>query len=106
MIRRPPRSTLFPYTTLFRSFLRERGRRRPVHARGPGARLRAQDGDAVQPAAGPALRVRLHTEALRRSAGGGDDRDAVEPAPVVRADRRAVADLRFGVAAAPHAPPR
>src|SRR2546422_4490385 len=23
MIRRPPRSTLFPYTTLFRSFLRE-----------------------------------------------------------------------------------
>src|SRR5256885_6604100 len=25
MIRRPPRSTLFPYTTLFRSFLAERG---------------------------------------------------------------------------------
>src|SRR5256885_8176262 len=25
MIRRPPRSTLFPYTTLFRSFLRKRG---------------------------------------------------------------------------------
>src|SRR5256885_13025786 len=25
MIRRPPRSTLFPYTTLFRSRLRERG---------------------------------------------------------------------------------
>src|SRR5688572_31731701 len=31
MIRRPPRSTLFPYTTLFRS--RERRRRR-VHSRG------------------------------------------------------------------------
>src|ERR1035441_8900320 len=30
MIRRPPRSTLFPYTTLFRSWLRER--------RCPGAR--------------------------------------------------------------------
>src|ERR1035441_11078969 len=27
MIRRPPRSTLFPYTTLFRSMLRRRGRR-------------------------------------------------------------------------------
>src|SRR5437762_6902420 len=27
MIRRPPRSTLFPYTTLFRSALRCRGRR-------------------------------------------------------------------------------
>src|SRR3712207_6939336 len=25
MIRRPPRSTLFPYTTLFRSFTQERG---------------------------------------------------------------------------------
>src|SRR2546429_7361396 len=25
MIRRPPRSTLFPYTTLFRSFLERRG---------------------------------------------------------------------------------
>src|SRR3712207_9007721 len=28
MIRRPPRSTLFPYTTLFRSFLSRRFRRR------------------------------------------------------------------------------
>src|SRR2546426_5077961 len=27
MIRRPPRSTLFPYTTLFRSLVRARGRR-------------------------------------------------------------------------------
>src|SRR5258706_10525658 len=27
MIRRPPRSTLFPYTTLFRSYTRGRGRR-------------------------------------------------------------------------------
>src|SRR5437016_9655575 len=27
MIRRPPRSTLFPYTTLFRSCIEERGRR-------------------------------------------------------------------------------
>src|SRR3712207_7340074 len=25
MIRRPPRSTLFPYTTLFRSLIREKG---------------------------------------------------------------------------------
>src|SRR5436190_19617207 len=37
MIRRPPRSTLFPYTTLFRS--RRRAARRVVRAngRGPGA---------------------------------------------------------------------
>src|SRR5215813_14897112 len=30
MIRRPPRSTLFPYTTLFRSGLAWRGRLRPA----------------------------------------------------------------------------
>src|SRR2546427_1216312 len=29
MIRRPPRSTLFPYTTLFRSRVREKAGRRP-----------------------------------------------------------------------------
>src|SRR2546427_8746377 len=37
MIRRPPRSTLFPYTTLFRSFLRRRDARRAPqleHSRG------------------------------------------------------------------------
>src|SRR2546429_5367733 len=32
MIRRPPRSTLFPYTTLFRSTPRERGSREPAQA--------------------------------------------------------------------------
>src|SRR5215475_467050 len=43
MIRRPPRSTLFPYTTLFRSDPR-RGHRNPqgdrqaAHGRGPGLR--------------------------------------------------------------------
>src|SRR2546426_3530871 len=36
MIRRPPRSTLFPYTTLFRS--RVAGRRRARHLVRPGAR--------------------------------------------------------------------
>src|SRR3712207_7209255 len=51
MIRRPPRSTLFPYTTLFRSLPRAvaqeqgRGAGVPVH-RGPareGGRLRPRD---------------------------------------------------------------
>src|SRR5260221_2106095 len=31
MIRRPPRSTLFPYTTLFRSSLKTRGQARVAH---------------------------------------------------------------------------
>src|SRR2546430_5107117 len=34
MIRRPPRSTLFPYTTLFRSSGKTRGRCRPRRADG------------------------------------------------------------------------
>src|SRR3712207_6986831 len=33
MIRRPPRSTLFPYPTLFRSLQRHRHQRRPRHRR-------------------------------------------------------------------------
>src|SRR4051812_49713627 len=41
MIRRPPRSTLFPYTTLFRSQPRQPG----GHLR-PGLRLRALDARA------------------------------------------------------------
>src|SRR5258707_5173286 len=39
MIRRPPRSTLFPYTTLFRSVPRE-SRDRPLPPFGPGAPTR------------------------------------------------------------------
>src|SRR3712207_8347603 len=45
MIRRPPRSTLFPYTTLFRSAgsgeVAQRDRRAPLSA---GARLRSAEG--------------------------------------------------------------
>src|SRR5256885_8864567 len=36
MIRRPPRSTLFPYTTLFRSCARGRRRVPPAAGAGPG----------------------------------------------------------------------
>src|SRR5438477_6970255 len=36
MIRRPPRSTLFPYTTLFRSLLLAHQRRQRVDRRCPG----------------------------------------------------------------------
>src|SRR5256885_6469336 len=48
MIRRPPRSTLFPYTTLFRSAGWERGKAARVSAleRALGPRLRP--GDTVQ----------------------------------------------------------
>src|SRR5471032_3419507 len=49
MIRRPPRSTLFPYTTLFRSPRRPRVRRRLVsgiaRVQPPPAHRHAADGD-------------------------------------------------------------
>src|SRR6476620_4920347 len=46
MIRRPPRSTLFPYTTLFRSNARQpRGHRRPARRTsvGPAERVRSEE---------------------------------------------------------------
>src|SRR5690349_22895760 len=51
MIRRPPRSTLFPYTTLFRSRARAaRDRARRVPDRGePRARRSTQGGERVRP---------------------------------------------------------
>src|SRR3712207_6915851 len=60
MIRRPPRSTLFPYTTLFRSVAREErarargGEERPDHGTGDGSAVGGGDGaldprDVVRP---------------------------------------------------------
>src|SRR2546430_9733516 len=46
MIRRPPRSTLFPYTTLFRSRGHERGKRGSAAPGGPSA-VRARRGAAA-----------------------------------------------------------
>src|SRR2546426_3961211 len=64
MIRRPPRSTLFPYTTLFRSDLpvdpgvrvlrREHERARPLHR----AAARPDGGDREENAGGPACASR------------------------------------------------
>src|SRR5690349_25168239 len=59
MIRRPPRSTLFPYTTLFRSRVEEHKR---CHHR-----LRAVSSSAVSPSTSPAARTRSeeHTSELQ-----------------------------------------
>src|SRR2546430_10392843 len=63
MIRRPPRSTLFPYTTLFRS--RRDGRRASDGSRGrtQAARYRAGGGTARYRAA--CLRSEEHTSELQ-----------------------------------------
>src|SRR3712207_8786533 len=64
MIRRPPRSTLFPYTTLFRSAV---GAARGVALRaGLGARLRPVAVPAPAPAAGRRARAAVRAPALGR----------------------------------------
>src|SRR5256886_5695176 len=70
MIRRPPRSTLFPYTTLFRSErTRDRGagRRRPAQ---PARRHRPHGGEARHPVRGrPVLHLRRTGRRLRARRG-------------------------------------
>src|SRR2546425_5730770 len=70
MIRRPPRSTLFPYTTLFRSRGGEIAGAHPETGRGP--RVNAEQGQRqarehqVQPSAGrQVLRSEEHTSELQ-----------------------------------------
>src|SRR5438270_3957839 len=58
MIRRPPRSTLFPYTTLFRS-------RRLLAALVQGTRLPAQPAGRLAPALGIPARSEEHTSELQ-----------------------------------------
>src|SRR3712207_7183778 len=75
MIRRPPRSTLFPYTTLFRSEIGEaqgyqRGRRHPfsqiaeIRPRGQVGRHRGEHVAAVE-GAGDGMRSEEHTSELQ-----------------------------------------
>src|SRR3712207_8843908 len=59
MIRRPPRSTLFPYTTLFRSLVARNDAARVVL----GARVRRRTADAALGAA--SARIRRVISALR-----------------------------------------
>src|SRR3712207_2439586 len=69
MIRRPPESTLFPYTTLFRSRLAPGLRRTRYASRESGAR---RHGSSRRPRAAPASwlnrgRTRLRRSVVRRS---------------------------------------
>src|SRR2546427_7048939 len=69
MIRRPPRSTLFPYTTLFRSVPRRRG---PAHARLAAGELSPRaPGGAARSADGPEVRM-IQLKSLDKSVSQGD----------------------------------
>src|SRR3712207_7401627 len=70
MIRRPPRSTLFPYTTLFRSATRPATRTPPRTPSGTGVARRTnwttEDARSVSPyRAGRPLRSEEHTSELQ-----------------------------------------
>src|SRR2546430_5900138 len=67
MIRRPPRSTLFPYTTLFRSGVvaRHRGGRADAVARFDGDRRRAGAGGERLRRGGEGQRSEEHTSELQ-----------------------------------------
>src|SRR3989454_6075119 len=94
MIRRPPRSTLFPYTTLFRSRLRlaSAGRGRPhdlVRQRARGARARRGDG--------PGPRARAGRGSGRRSGEQGGRHGMTPPlVPVFHPRREARRAVRQG----------
>src|SRR3712207_7358555 len=69
MIRRPPRSTLFPYTTLFRSTCARGTRSRKIGSRGTGLRTASSEGlpgEKGPPTPGPARqRSEEHTSELQ-----------------------------------------
>src|SRR2546422_10328791 len=95
MIRRPPRSTLFPYTTLFRSEDAAPGEHQAARARSP-ERVRSGERDDQAPRPGRGAHVRRRHEGPRRirslrrrqrgvrRPGGRDRRAPGMPAPVGR----------------------
>src|SRR5256885_17219212 len=89
MIRRPPRSTLFPYTTLFRSHLAwegwpmARGRDRPRSPDGARAAHVRLCGLAGHPRSFSRRRQRTTAEAVHRSSTPGKDASALARTDVV-----------------------
>src|SRR5262245_65628491 len=77
-LRRPPRSTLFPYTTLFRSHARARP---PVSARRAGTTPRARDGGRL------VLREGARAARVRARARGRRDRGARVRLPQLRREQ-------------------
>src|SRR5690348_18089511 len=64
MIRRPPRSTLFPYTTLFRSLMREKGSR-PAAILGAYERPMIYSFQSLRNCEATSLRSEEHTSELQ-----------------------------------------
>src|SRR5256884_9979262 len=76
MIRRPPRSTLFPYTTLFRSRLATWNLTGDLHLRRWRLAASAGEGDRIRRAEFPALRLPPEDGDLHRRRLDGDEVEA------------------------------
>src|SRR3989442_10081581 len=91
MIRRPPRSTLFPYTTLFRSRRGDRDLADAASAAGraPDDRELARADTAAGHAGGPAVRAAnpRHRHPLLRRPGAERRRRPSDPSPAHRGTR-------------------
>src|SRR3712207_6795588 len=84
MIRRPPRSTLFPYTTLFRSSRHQHGR--PLEERAAGAPLEPIETETVEMLETHEVRVaRMVGRSGRRVLGGVPIRRERLPSPAAPA---------------------
>src|SRR5215204_931038 len=101
MIRRPPRSTLFPYTTLFRSRHPLRHALEPLRHELPRRELgdarRAREAEAERPLRGRACGAGLHVERADRGARGRGRADRLR-------GRRRTAGTRARLAAPPRDP--
>src|SRR2546422_6264960 len=104
MIRRPPRSTLFPYTTLFRSQDRSLWNRAHI-AEGSALVERALASRRFGPYTLQAAIAAVHAEALDPAAtdwaqivGLYDVLARVEPSPVIELNRAAAVAMRDGPA--------
>src|SRR3712207_5322841 len=111
MIRRPPRSTLFPYTTLFRSGgdpgregrlqrLGQRARDREQHPGGRRRGARAAMTDAVEPGRVDQARAAAAVRELLIAVGEDPDRPGLQDTPARVA--RAYAETFAGLAQDPY----
>src|SRR2546427_5533933 len=84
MIRRPPRSTLFPYTTLFRSHRDADDPRLLLGREGRALARRAAGDEQLHPARDLALHQRAHPGLVHAAVGGerGDERRRAPAQPL------------------------
>src|SRR2546427_5528527 len=86
MIRRPPRSTLFPYTTLFRSHRRHSRRAADAGHAGPAAAGRLSPAPGADAEAGEPVRIGLPRPSPRPGLLPGGLRPGAPPVRWARAD--------------------